>query len=278
MITHPEKVLFPDDGITKGDLAAYYEAMAPVMLPHLRGRPITMERYPAGIGKKGFWQKDVSKGFPAWLKRVEVPKKDGVVHHPDRHGHAIVALDHQPKHHHAARLDLTDPRPVLPGYLRVRSRSVGRMIQQLCAPPRSVCAICSTSSRCRRGSRHQARRASISSFPSTARPKWPGRALCECCGQGVRESRPRSTYTGVQQGRSPRAAFMSIPEETATAPRLRRRIPCARSAARRSPRRAHGTRSRVAKSILARSRCGTCPIVSRRLATSGPICGGAGDR
>ncbi len=82
MITHPEKVLFPDDGITKGDLAAYYEAMAPVILPHLRGRPITMERYPAGIAKKGFWQKDVSKGFPEWLQRVEVPKKDGVVHHP----------------------------------------------------------------------------------------------------------------------------------------------------------------------------------------------------
>ena len=82
MITHPEKVLFPDDGITKGDLAAYYEAIAPLMLPHLRGRPVTMERYPAGIGKKGFWQKDVSKGFPDWLQRVEVPKKDGVVHHP----------------------------------------------------------------------------------------------------------------------------------------------------------------------------------------------------
>jgi bifunctional non-homologous end joining protein LigD len=82
VITHPEKVLFPDDGITKGDLAAYYDAMAPVILPHLRGRPVTMERYPAGIGKKGFWQKDVSKGFPEWLERVEVPKKDGVVHHP----------------------------------------------------------------------------------------------------------------------------------------------------------------------------------------------------
>lgn len=81
MITHPDKVLFPGDGITKGDLAAYYEAIAPVMLPHLRGRPVTMERYPAGIGKKGFWQKDVSKGFPGWLQRVEVPKKDGVVHH-----------------------------------------------------------------------------------------------------------------------------------------------------------------------------------------------------
>jgi bifunctional non-homologous end joining protein LigD len=82
VITHPEKVLFPDDGITKGELAAYYEAIAPVILPHLRGRPVTMERYPAGIGEKGFWQKDVSKGFPEWLQRVEVPKKDGVVHHP----------------------------------------------------------------------------------------------------------------------------------------------------------------------------------------------------
>ena len=82
MITHPEKVLFPDDGITKGELAAYYETVAAVMLPHLRGRPVTMERYPGGIGEKGFWQKDVSKGFPPWLRRVDVPKKDGVVHHP----------------------------------------------------------------------------------------------------------------------------------------------------------------------------------------------------
>jgi bifunctional non-homologous end joining protein LigD len=82
VITHPDKVLFPEDGVTKGELAAYYEAVAPVMLPHLRGRPLTMERYPAGIGAKGFWQKDVSKGFPSWLQRVEVPKKDGVVHHP----------------------------------------------------------------------------------------------------------------------------------------------------------------------------------------------------
>jgi bifunctional non-homologous end joining protein LigD len=82
VITHPEKVLFPDDGITKGELAAYYEAIAPVMLPHISARPITMERYPAGIDKKGFWQKDVSKGFPSWLERIAVPKKDGTVHHP----------------------------------------------------------------------------------------------------------------------------------------------------------------------------------------------------
>jgi bifunctional non-homologous end joining protein LigD len=86
VITHPEKVLFPAEGrsraITKGELASYYEAIAPVMLPHIRARPITMERFPGGIGQKGFLQKDVSKGFPEWLERVEVPKKDGTVHHP----------------------------------------------------------------------------------------------------------------------------------------------------------------------------------------------------
>ena len=82
VITHPDKVLFPDDGITKGELASYYEAIAPLMVPHVRGRPITMERYPAGIGKPGFIQKDVSRGFPPWLTRIEVPKKGGVVHHP----------------------------------------------------------------------------------------------------------------------------------------------------------------------------------------------------
>src|ERR1700716_1048669 len=52
------------------------------MLPHIRARPGTVGRSPAGIDKKGFWQKDVSKGFPEWLERVEVPKKDGTVHHP----------------------------------------------------------------------------------------------------------------------------------------------------------------------------------------------------
>lgn len=82
MITHPEKILFPEDGITKGELAAYYERVAGFMLPHLHGRPVTLERYPSGIGRKGFWQKDVSKGFPGWLQRVEVPKSGGSVRHP----------------------------------------------------------------------------------------------------------------------------------------------------------------------------------------------------
>ena len=81
MITHPDKLLFPSDGISKGELAAYYMLVAPVMLPHLRGRPITMERFPAGIEHKGFMQKDVVKGYPQWLPRVEVPKRDGTTHY-----------------------------------------------------------------------------------------------------------------------------------------------------------------------------------------------------
>ena len=125
VITHPEKVLFPEDGITKGELASYYEAIAPFMLPHLCGRPVTMERYHRGIGEKGFFQKDVSKGFPEWLERVEVPKKGGTVHHPVVVRHAIAALAGQPEQHHAARLDLARTEPVSARYLRLRPRPLG---------------------------------------------------------------------------------------------------------------------------------------------------------
>lgn len=81
MITHPEKMLFPDDGITKGELAAYYETVAPVMLPHISGRPVSLERYPQGIAEEGFFQKNVTRA-PEWLQRIEAPKKGGVVLHP----------------------------------------------------------------------------------------------------------------------------------------------------------------------------------------------------
>jgi bifunctional non-homologous end joining protein LigD len=82
VISHPEKLLFPDDGITKGDLAAYYEMIAPVMLPHIEGRPVTMERFHRGIKEEGFFQKNVARGFPAWLQRVPVEHKSGTVHYP----------------------------------------------------------------------------------------------------------------------------------------------------------------------------------------------------
>jgi len=80
-ITHPEKVMFPADGITKGELCAYYDLVAPLMLPHLTGRPVTLERFHKGIAEKGFFQKNVAKGAPEWLERVTVPKHDGVVNY-----------------------------------------------------------------------------------------------------------------------------------------------------------------------------------------------------
>src|SRR3954451_9130523 len=80
-ISRPEKVLFPEDGVTKGDLIEYYARVAPHMLPHLRDRPLTLERYPNGINTKRFFQKDVSSYFPKWLRTVTVPKVGGTVTH-----------------------------------------------------------------------------------------------------------------------------------------------------------------------------------------------------
>jgi len=83
-VTHPEKVLFPAAGITKGELCAYYQAIAGLMVPHIAGRPVTMERFPGGIGAKGFIQKNLSKGMPAWLATTEVDRreKEGAVRYP----------------------------------------------------------------------------------------------------------------------------------------------------------------------------------------------------
>jgi bifunctional non-homologous end joining protein LigD len=76
-VSNPDKVLFPDDGVTKGDLVDYYRRVARFMLPHLRGRPVAMERYPDGIGGQRIFQKDVPAHFPGWIDRVEVAKQQG---------------------------------------------------------------------------------------------------------------------------------------------------------------------------------------------------------
>ncbi len=81
-ITHPDRVLFPADGITKGDLVDYYFAVADAMLPHLKGRPLTAQRFPRGIGKQGFFQQDFADSMPDWMGAVEVAKQDGTVVHP----------------------------------------------------------------------------------------------------------------------------------------------------------------------------------------------------
>jgi bifunctional non-homologous end joining protein LigD len=66
-LSSADRVLFPEDGITKGDLFAYYDAVAPVLLPHLRDRPFTMKRFREGIVRDGFFQKQAPKGMPSWI-------------------------------------------------------------------------------------------------------------------------------------------------------------------------------------------------------------------
>jgi bifunctional non-homologous end joining protein LigD len=76
-LSNPGKVLFPDDGITKADLARYYERVAEHMLPHVRGRPVHMQRFPDGIDRQEIQQKQVPDYFPAFVERVEVARKGG---------------------------------------------------------------------------------------------------------------------------------------------------------------------------------------------------------
>jgi bifunctional non-homologous end joining protein LigD len=66
-LSSADRVLFPDDGITKGDLFSYYERIAPVLVPHLRDRPFTMKRFREGIAGTGFFQKQAPKGMPSWI-------------------------------------------------------------------------------------------------------------------------------------------------------------------------------------------------------------------
>ena len=81
-ISNPDKVLFPDDGITKADLAAYYATVSPAMIPHVKNRPLMLQRYPNGIGKEGWVQQEIGKHFPDWIARVTVPKSKAEVTHP----------------------------------------------------------------------------------------------------------------------------------------------------------------------------------------------------
>nr|WP_139333165.1 non-homologous end-joining DNA ligase [Mycobacterium sp. SP-6446] len=85
-ITHPDRVLFPDPssrkGITKADLVDYYGEVADTMLPHLRDRPLTVQRFPRGIGEQGFVQQDFADSLPDWMSGAEVAKEGGTLVHP----------------------------------------------------------------------------------------------------------------------------------------------------------------------------------------------------
>jgi bifunctional non-homologous end joining protein LigD len=75
-LTNLDKIFWPAEGYTKGDLVRYYEEIAPVMLPYLRDRPIVLTRYPDGIAGKSFFQKDAPEFAPPWVRTERVYSKD----------------------------------------------------------------------------------------------------------------------------------------------------------------------------------------------------------
>ncbi|SDM33543.1 DNA ligase D [Allokutzneria albata] len=74
-LSNLDKVLYPVDGLTKAEVIEYYTRIAPVLLPHLSGRPITMIRFPNGVGGQQFFAKNVPKGAPSWLSTVRLPHR-----------------------------------------------------------------------------------------------------------------------------------------------------------------------------------------------------------
>jgi len=75
-VSHPDKVLFPDCGLTKQDLADYYTRAADWMLPSVRNRPLTLRCYPDGIDEDGFFNKNTPEHFPDFIRRMEVPARE----------------------------------------------------------------------------------------------------------------------------------------------------------------------------------------------------------
>jgi bifunctional non-homologous end joining protein LigD len=71
-LSHLDKTYFPQDGLKKVDLINYYRRVADVMLPYLRGRPLSLQRFPDGIDNEGFYQKEAPDYFPEWIERVDV--------------------------------------------------------------------------------------------------------------------------------------------------------------------------------------------------------------
>jgi bifunctional non-homologous end joining protein LigD len=76
-ISHADRVVFPEAGLTKLDLARHYAAVAPAMVPHVRGRPLALQSFPQGIAGDGYFLKEAPRHFPDWIAIAEVPKREG---------------------------------------------------------------------------------------------------------------------------------------------------------------------------------------------------------
>ncbi len=106
------KVFFPEHDLTKGDLLGYYRDIARCMIPHLRQRALTVERFPDGIGEQGFFQKSASDYFPGWIDRATMATEDGTIEQVVcRDAATLVYMANQGSvtfHAPLARIDLPD--------------------------------------------------------------------------------------------------------------------------------------------------------------------------
>ena len=201
-----------------------------------------MERFPAGIGEKGFIQKDVSKGFPDWLQRVEVPKKDGVVHYPIvTDTRSLLWMANQnciTPHVWTSRVpDLYHPD------ICVFDLDPSGMIAACCAPPRLQLRDCW-------------QELGLPSWVKTSGSKGfhivvplDGKAdmgevyaFATCGRDAAGQARSGEPHAGVHKADRGGREFSSTPDATATARHSRLRMRFARSRARRCPRPARGTK------------------------------------
>ena len=79
-LSRPDKLLFPESGVTKEDVVSYYRKIAPLILPHLKDRPLTLQRFPDGIDENGFYQKEAGDYFPDWITAREIKTESEVKH------------------------------------------------------------------------------------------------------------------------------------------------------------------------------------------------------
>ena len=199
-ITHPEKVFFPDHGITRAELAAYYEEIAPVMVPHFSWRPSRWSVIRTASAEKGFFHKDVSKGFPAWLERVEVPKKEA---RSTIRWSAICGrssgwpIRTASRRTYGSRVLRSSTSRTSVSSISIPSKKMS--LDTLGTAPLGLRALLDELVS-RAGSRPPARRGSTSSSRSTARRTWEGREVCARRRDDTRRARHEASHTRIQQG------------------------------------------------------------------------------
>ena len=192
-LSNLDKPFWPDEGITKGDLIAYYRDVAPVLVPHLRGRPFTMKRYPDGWQGKHFFQKDTPKHAPPWLRTARFPAttRDGETTRDrlraDR-GRARAAVGREHGLHRHERLVVARRQARSAGLGHVRPR------------PRRRRRLSARSSRWRCSS---SRRSTCSSSRASRRRAARVASTCSCRSRGGTPTRRRASSPRSSPVRSP---------------------------------------------------------------------------